>query len=106
MNELAHVLNGLQARLPSLTVAELLALEDPSPEFEAHVAADVGQDFWIYSVNGHAFNGDFIVVTAPKFMPQLAEDRAQEGLRETLRLVKTFDASTGLQATVEVRGVE
>lgn len=106
MNELSRVLNGLAADRQSLTVAELLAMESPSAEFEAHIPADVGNDFWVYSVNGNSFNGDFIVVRAPKFMPQIAEDRAQEGLRETVKLVRTFDASTGLQATVEVRGVE
>jgi hypothetical protein len=106
MNELSRVLNGLAADRQNLTVAELLAMESPSAEFEAHVPSDIGGDFWIYSVNGKAFNGDFIVVRAPKFMPQIAEDRAQEGLRETIKLCKALDTSTGLQATVEVRGVE
>ena len=94
-----HLFREEMVRYRNMLAHQLAVIEKDG---EGNVTARFHQMLSIYA----AFNGDFIVVQAPKFMPQLAEDRAQEGLRETIRLVKTFDASTGLQATVEVRGVE
>jgi len=106
MNELQSVLLALQSTLPLLTPDEFLTLEEPHAEFEAHVPAEVGEDFWIYSVNGKTFNGELMVIRAPKFMVGLAETRAQEGLAETIAAYKRYQDNTGLQATVEVRGLE
>lgn len=106
MNDLQATLVGLQSTLPLLTPDEFLALEEPSAEFEAHVPAETGEDFWIYSVCGKTFNGELMVIRAPKFMPGLAETRAQDGLAETIAAYKRYQDNTGLQATVEVRGLE
>jgi hypothetical protein len=57
-------------------------------------------------VNGKTFNGELMVIRAPKFMVGLAETRAQEGLAETIAAYKRYQDNTGLQATVEVRGLE
>lgn len=101
-----RIVSGLRATRPSINLEQLLALTDPSAEFEAHVAADVGQDYWVYTVDGKLLDGEAMVIRAPKFMPDIAETRAQGGLLATIEAAKQFDANTGLQATVEVRGME
>ena len=110
MDEVSRIIQGLRLTYKSITLGELVELESPSAEFEAHVAADVGKDFWIYSINadGRRFllDGEAMVVRASKFMPDIAEMLAQEGLRDTIKAAEKFDANTGLQATVEVRGLE
>ena len=106
MNEIVQIVNGLRAERPSISLEQLLALESSSAEFEAHVSADTGQDFWIYTIDGKLLDGEAMIVRAPKFMADIAESRAQGGLQETIRAAKAYDQNTGLQATVEVRGVE
>lgn len=106
MDELTRIVRGLQANRPSINLEQLLALESPQAEFEAHVAADVGQDFWVYTIDGKLLDGEAMVVRAPKFMPDIAESRAQGGLLETIAAAKRFDVNTGLQSTVEFRGLE
>lgn len=106
MNEIVRIVNGLRAERPSINLEQLLALESPAAEFEAHVSADAGQDFWIYTIDGKLLDGEAMVVRAPKFMADIAETRAQGGLRATIEAAKAFDVNTGLQATVEVRGME
>lgn len=105
-SEVCKIIQGLRLVYKSISLDELCELEEPRAEFEAHVSSDVGQDFWIYSVNQRLLDGDAIVVRAPKFMPDMAEMRAQEGLLATIKLAKKFDANTGLQVTAEVRGVQ
>ena len=106
MDEVSRIVTGLRMTRPSITLEQLLALEEPSAQFEAHVAADVGKDFWIYTVNGQLCDGEAIVVRASKFLPEVAETLAQEGLRDTIKAAKTYNANTGLQATVEVKGLQ
>ena len=106
MEEVSRIIQGLRLVYKSITLDELCAMEDPRAEFEAHVAADVGKDFWIYSVNGKLLEGEAIVVRAPKFFPDVAENLAQEGLQDTIKAAKHFNINTGLQATVEVRGIQ
>jgi len=38
--------------------------------------------------------------------PGGAETMAQEGLRDTIKAARSYDANTGLQSTVEVRTVQ
>lgn len=106
MDEVARIVTGLRLTRPSITLEQLLALTDPSASFEAHVAADVGKDFWIYTINGQLLDGEAIVVRASKFFPEVAEDIAQNGLADTIKAAKSFDANTGLQATVEMKGLQ
>lgn len=106
MDEVCKIIQGLRLVYKSITLEELVDMESPSAQFEAHVAAEVGKDYWIYSVNHRLLDGEAIVVRASKFMPDVAEMLAQEGLQDTIKAAKKFDANTGLQATVEVRGVE
>jgi len=105
MDEVAQIIQGLRITRPSINFEQLLALADPSAQFEAHCAADVGKDFWIYTVNGSLLEGEAIVVRASKFFPEVAEDLAQNGLADTIKAARNFDANTGLQATVEVKGL-
>lgn len=104
MDELLRVCQGLSATRPQITLEQLLALESPSATFEAHIPAEQGRDFWIYTINGQTLEGETIVVRAS--LPNQAECMAQEGLSETIEAAKRFDVNTGLQAEVEVRGVE
>lgn len=106
MDEVSRIVTGLRMTRPSITFEQLLALEEPSAQFEEHVAADVGKDFWIYTVNGQLVDGDAIVVRASKFFPEVAEDLAQGGLIATINAAKSYNANTGLQATVEVKGLQ
>ena len=105
-SEVCKIIQGLRLVYKSISLDELCELEEPRAEFEAHVAADVGKDFWIYSVNGKLLDGEAIVVRASKFFPDVAENLAQEGLQDTIKAAKRYNANTGLQATVEVRGVQ
>lgn len=104
MEELARVIEGLRASRPSITLEQLLALYNPSAEFEAHVPAETGRDYWVYTINGKLLDGEAMVVRAS--LPNQAESLAQEGLSDTIEAAKRFDVNTGLQTTVEVRGVE
>ena len=104
MNELVRVCQGLSATRPQIDLEQLLALDSPSATFEAHIPAEQGRDFWIYTVNGSTLEGEAIVVRAS--LPGQAESLAQEGLADTIAAAKKFDMNTGLQSTVEVRGVE
>ena len=104
MSELQSILHGLSITCPSLTFEQLLALDNPSARFEAHVPAESGPDIWIYTVDGHVIEGDAMVIRAR--LPIEAETRAQEGLRDTIAEFRKFDVNTGLQSTVEVRGAE
>jgi len=104
MDELMRVCKGLSATRPTIDLEQLLALESPSATFESHIPAETGRDFWVYTVDGKTLEGELIVVRAS--LPGQAESLAQEGLRDTLAAAKRFDANTGLQSTVEVRGLE
>lgn len=104
MEEVARIIQGLRLTRPSIDTEQLLALTEPSAEFEAHVPAETGKAFWLYSVNGKSLDGDFIVVRAT--LPQQAETMAQEGLRDTIKAARLYDANTGLQAQVEVRPLQ
>ena len=104
MDEVSRIVTGLRLTLPTITLAQLLALESPSAEFEAHAPAESGKDFWIYSVNGKTLDGELIVVRAN--YPGGAETMAQEGLRDTIKAARSFNANTGLQAEVQVRPVQ
>ena len=106
MDEVAQIVQGLRVSRPSINFEQLLALVEPSAQFEAHCAADVGKDFWIYTVNGSLLEGEAIVVRASKFFPEVAEDQAQNGLADTISELRKFDANTGLHAQVEVKGLE
>lgn len=101
MEDVARICTGLRLTRPSLNAEQLLALVNPSAEFEAHVPADKGLDYWIYTINGNTFDGESIVVRAK--LPIAAETMAQEGLRTTLQALRDYDANTGLQAEVEMR---
>jgi hypothetical protein len=105
MDEVAKIVTGLRIKLPSISLEELLALENPTVRREAHVSAEVGKDYWIYSVGGSLVEGEAIVTRASKFFPHIAETFAQEGLMDTIKSLKKFNANTGLQATVEVKGL-
>lgn len=104
MDELLRVCQGLSATRPQIDLEQLLALVDPSATFEAHIPAEQGRDFWVYTVNGNTLEGEAIVVRAS--LPNQAECMAQEGLQDTIAAAKRFDVNTGLTAEVEVRGVE
>jgi hypothetical protein len=104
MNEVTRILTGLEATRPRLEVGDLLLLDEPNATFEVHVPAETGEDFWIYTVNGSTLDGDCIVVRAST--PNKAETVAQEGLRASISALKTYDNNTGLQAEVEVRGLQ
>jgi hypothetical protein len=104
MNELLRVCQGLSATRPQINLEQLLALESPSATFEAHIPAEQGKDFWIYTIDGKTLEGEAIVVRAS--LPMQAEAMAQSGLAETIESARKFDMNTGLQSTVEVRGVE
>lgn len=104
MNELLRVCQGLSATRPQIDLEQLIALESPSATFEAHIPAEQGRDFWIYTVDGKTLEGEAIVVRAS--LPNQAEAMAQEGLADTISAARKFDMNTGLQSTVEVRGVE
>lgn len=100
MNDVSRILTMLAVTRPAIQWADL-AEGDRSATFEAHVPADVGDDIWIYTVDGATVAGDCIVVRAKS--PIQAETLAQEGLRASCASAKTFDAGTGLHATVEMR---
>lgn len=104
MEELLRVCKGLSASRPSIDLEQLLALASPSAEFEAHIPADEGRDYWVYTINGKTLDGEVIVVRAS--LPNQAETLAQEGLNDSIDAARKFDMNTGLQSTVEVRGVE
>lgn len=104
MDDLLRVCQGLSATRPQINLEQLLALESPSATFEAHIPAETGRDYWVYTVNGQTLEGEAIVVRAS--LPNQAECMAQEGLQETISAAKKYDANTGLQSTVEVRGAE
>jgi hypothetical protein len=101
MDHLSQIVTGLRLTRPSIDYAQLLALESPRAEFEAHVPAEKGKDFWIYTVDGKMVDGEAIVVRAA--LPIQAETLAQEGLRDTIAALRKHDANTGLQAQVEMR---
>lgn len=101
MDILSQIHAGLRATLPSIDYDGLLALEQPSAEFEAHHPAETGKDYWFYSVSGRLVNGEVIVVRAK--LPIEAETLAQEGLRETLAALRRMRDETGVESTVEVR---
>lgn len=101
MDTISQIHAGLRATLPSIDYNDLLAMEDPSAEFEAHCAAETGKDYWFYSVCGKLVNGDVILVRAST--PLTAETLAQEGLRDTLAALRRHRDNTGLEATVEMR---
>ena len=103
MEDVARICTGLRLTRPSLDHEQLLALVNPSAEFEAHVPAEQGDDFWIYTINGNTFDGECMVVRAK--LPIAAETMAQEGLRTTLDALRHYDANTGLHADVEVKPV-
>jgi len=100
MDDVSRILTMLAATRPSVSWADL-AEGDRHATFEAHVPAESGDDFWIYTVNGHTVDGDCIVVRAK--LPIQAETVAQEGLQASCAAAKTYDAGTGLHATVEMR---
>ena len=104
MDELLRVCQGLSATRPQINLEQLLALESPSATFEAHIPAETGRDYWVYTVDGKTLEGEAIVVRAS--LPNQAENLAQEGLSDTIKAAHKFNANTGLQAEVEVRGVE
>ena len=104
MDDLLRVCQGLSATRPQINLEQLLALDSPSATFEAHIPAETGRDYWIYTVNGKTLEGEAIVVRAS--LPNQAECMAQEGLHDTISAAKKYNANTGLQGTVEVRGIE
>jgi hypothetical protein len=71
-------------------------MEAPSAEFEAHVPAEIGEDFWLYTINGKTLMGEVMVVRARH--PIEAETRAQEGLRDTIEAFRRVRDETGIQA--------
>ena len=101
MDDIARICTGLRLTRPSLNAEQLLALINPSAEFEAHVPAETGADFWIYTINGNTYDGESIVIRAK--LPNHAETLAQEGLRDTLKALRHYQDNTGLQAEVEVK---
>lgn len=103
MDDLSRICTGLRLTRPSLSAEQLLALDNPSAEFEAHVPAETGLDFWIYTINGNTYDGEAMVVRAK--LPNGAETLAQEGLRDTLKALRHYQTNTGLQAEVEVKPV-
>jgi len=113
MDEVAQIVQGLRIKLPSIDTEQLLALSEPSAHFEQHVAADAGKDFWIFSIESdglrYLWDGDALVIPASKviavLIPDYVETRAQEVLSDTIKAARNFDANTGLQATVEVKGL-
>lgn len=105
MDEVARICTGLRLTRPSINFEQLLSLEEPKPEFEAHVPAEgSGKDAWIYTVNGNAVDGECMVVRAST--PWQAESLAQSGLHDTIESLRKFDKNTGLQADVEVRPLQ
>lgn len=104
MDELLRVCQGLSATRPQINLEQLLALVEPSATFEAHIPAEQGRDYWIYTVNGQTLEGEAIVVRAS--LPNQAEAMAQEGLADTIEAARKYDANTGISAEVEMRGVE
>lgn len=104
MDELQRICQGLSATRPQIDLEQLLAMVSPSATFEAHIPAETGRDFWVYTVDGKTLEGETIVVRAS--LPLQAESMAQEGLHDTIQAAKKFNMNTGLQAEVEVRGVE
>jgi hypothetical protein len=104
MNELLRVCSGLSATRPQIDLEQLLALESPSATFEAHIPAEQGRDYWVYTVDGKTLEGEAIVVRAS--LPGQAEAMAQEGLSDTITAARKYNANTGLQAEVSVKGVE
>lgn len=104
MDELTRVVTGLRLTCPSINLEQLLALHEPRASFEAHFPAETGKDFWLYTVDGKTLDGECIVVRAA--LPQLAEQMAQEGLAETIKAARKYDANTGLQAEVQVRPMQ
>ena len=114
-SEVCKIIQGLRLVYKSISLDELCELEEPRAEFEEHVAADVGPDFWIFLISSHGekflLDGDAMVLRASKFiatfkLSPVVEQQAQEFLQETIKLAKKFDANTGLQVTAEVRGVQ
>ena len=104
MDDLLRVCQGLSATRPQINLEQLLALDSPSATFEAHLPAETGRDYWIYTVDGKTLEGEAIVVRAS--LPNQAECMAQEGLQDTISAARNFNLNTGLQSTVEVRGLE
>lgn len=104
MEEVARIIQGLRLTRPSVDVDQLLAMVDPAAEFEAHIPAETGRDFWIYTIDGKLLDGEAMVVRAS--LPQQAETMAQEGLRDSIKAARNYNANTGLQAQVEVRALQ
>lgn len=103
MDEINLICLGLKATLPSIDLAGLLTLDDPRAVFEEHATAETGPDYWVYSVNGKTLDGELMVVRAT--LPIQAETLAQEGLRDTIAALTRLRDETGVQSTVEMRGV-
>ncbi len=101
MDEVSRVCKGLQSVRPDIRFHELATMASPHVDFEAHVVMEHGLDAWVYTVNGHTVDGELIVVFASS--PITAETIAQEGLADTIKGLRHYDANTGLQATVERR---
>lgn len=101
MEEVARICTGLRLTRPSIDFEQLLALQEPKAEFEAHVPAETGKDAWIYTVDGKVVNGEAMVVRAKS--PIMAETLAQEGLRDTIKVLRYHQKNTGLIAEVEMR---
>lgn len=104
MNELMRVCQGLSSTRPQINLEQLIALESPLATFEAHIPAESGRDYWVYTVDGNTLEGDAIIVRAS--LPNQAEAMAQEGLADTIQAAIKYNANTGLTAEVEVRGAE
>lgn len=92
----------LQATRPRLTMAELVALQNPVADFEFNQHGK-----WFYSVReenymgpGSLLEGNLICVTATS--PNKAEQLAQEGLLESIQHFTAY-LSSGPQVTTEAR---
>lgn len=94
----------LQATRPRLTMADLVALKKPTPDFEFQ-----DRDKWFYSVKedgamgeGSLLEGNLICVTAPS--PLAAEQMAGDGLQESVNHFTAY-LSVGPEITTEARPV-
>lgn len=99
-SEVAQIIKGLRLTLPSIDGDKLLSIDNPLASFEAHVVAETGKDYWIYSVNGSLLHGEAIVVRAS--LPVEAENLAQNGLRTTIDAFRHHTENTGFQIEAKV----
>lgn len=97
---------AIKATRDAITHEQLVAMRNPEPSFEAHVR-EAGAEHWLYTIReadavgeGATLNGNLICVQASS--PNLAEQLAYDGLRDSLKLFSDY-LSAGAEVVTDLR---